>query len=201
MSKTRDMRHETRDTRRFGLPGPPKASEGFTFIELLIGVAMLSIAIAALMGAFLGQVILNEHARNLTWAINDANRVLERIRQLNIGCSVPSATPPVAECGGPCTNAWDTWLANGGGGKSIQPDPANNERVVVTCQNSAGSAPCGATDDPIRITVAVCWRHRGRVLGECSSALAPTDGSNGFANNGVIESQAMLTTLMTCRQQ
>jgi len=181
-----------------------KDQRGFTLAELLIGATMLAIAIAALLGAFLGQTILNEHARNLTWAINDANRVMERLRQQNTGagCTTPSWTAP-NECdpGGisACvdtdadasrTTAWDDWLSDTvGGGKSIQPDPLTNELVVVTATGT----------DPIQLTVAVCWRHRNRVIGECTwngAALAANDADG----DGVIDSLAMLSTVMTCRR-
>lgn len=174
--------------------------QGFTLIELLIGAATLAIAIVALLGAFFGQITLNEHARNMTWAINDANRVMERLRQVNsaggAGCPTPSIAVP-AECGDgddPCpaaaapTNGWDTWLADNGD-KSIRPDQANNELVVVT--------PTGGPD-PLTITVAICWRHRGRILGECVDN-GPGLQVNDADADGIIESPAMLTTLMTCR--
>ena len=200
------------------------ARGGFTLAELMIGAAVLAIAIAALLGAFLGQQILNEHARNLTWAINDANRVLERLRALNTGCSVPTALPPTdAACGGQCAS-WDQWLQLAGGGKSVQPNPAVEERIVVTCENQGATAECdqdgnnvggqvgmgewhtnGATDtshDPIRITVAVCWRHRNRVIPavECSwNGTALVVSESGSDTDNVISSPAMLSTLMTCR--
>lgn len=181
---------------------------GFTIPEVLIGVAVLAIAITALLGAFLGQLILSEHARNLTWAINDATRVMEQLRLQNTSpncTTLPSNALPAATGQGTCTSpiaSWDDWLQRCGGGKSVQPNPTTEETVVVTCQNSGGTAACQATDDPIRLTVAVCWRHRARTLGECTwdgAALASSDGANGFAANGVIESPAMLSTLMTCR--
>lgn len=205
---------------------------GFTLVELLIGAAILVTAIVALLGAFLGQVTLNEHARNLTWAVNDANRVMEQVRQQNSGsgCTTPTAVPPSsAGCPGPPAGTclrWDQWLASttpgtGGGGKSVQPSPNVNELIVVTCQDQDGGAaasdhcergsqvgtgewtghPDGTatTFDPIRLTVAVCWRHRGRVLGECTWNGA-TLQANDADGDGVIESSAMLSTLMTCRQ-
>ncbi len=187
-----------RRSRFFHCPQPralsPEPRGGFTLIELLIGAATLAIAIVALLGAFFGQITLNEHARNMTWAINDANRVMERLRQLNTGsgCGTPSSAAP-AECGGACggVQPWNAWLTSNGN-KSIQPDPINNELVVV---GSSGT-------DPLTITVAICWRHRGRILGECTSlgaGLQATQGANGFPNDTVISSPAMLTTLMTCR--
>ena len=170
--------------------GAMKRLEGFTLIELMIGAILLAVAITTLLGAFLGQITLNEHARNLTWAVNDANRVLERMRQQNSGaaCTSPSANPP----GG--FASWNAWLAadiaaGGGGGKSIQPNPNTNELIMVT----------NDTSDPMEITVAVCWRHRGRVIGECrwnGGALVANDADG----DGVFESPAMLSTLMTCRK-
>ncbi len=137
-----------------------KHAHGFTLIELLIGAATLAIAIVALLGAFFGQITLNEHARNMTWAINDANRVMERLRQLNsnpCGGAVPITFPTadagrVPECGGAGCASWDAWLASQGvpSGKSIQPfnvaNPTNNELIVVTCQNSVGALGCGTGD-------------------------------------------------------
>jgi prepilin-type N-terminal cleavage/methylation domain-containing protein len=167
-----------------------KRQSGFTLIELMIGAILLAVGITTLLGAFLGQITLNEHARNLTWAVNDANRVLERMRQQNSGaaCASPSAAAPAGFAD------WDAWLAGdmaagGGGGKSIQPDPDTNELVMVT----SGGA------DPLEITVAICWRHRERTIGECdwNAGALITDDSDG---DGVLESPAMLSTLMTCRK-
>lgn len=156
-----------------------------------MGAAMLAMAIVTLLGTFLGQLTLNEHARHLAWATNDASRVMEQLRRQNSGasCAAPSATPPAGFA------SWDAWLAdttaNGGSGKSLQPNPAVNELVVVT---SSGT-------DPLTVTVAVCWRHRNRTLGECTwngAALAANPGAGG--NPQVTESPAMLMTFMTCRR-
>jgi type II secretory pathway pseudopilin PulG len=185
-------------------------SQGFTLAEALLGGLVLAIAIAAILGAYVGQVTLNEHARNLSLAINDANRVIEQIRQENASCTTPDVIPPAG-------TSWNAWMTTGNPGapKSIQPNPDANELIVVTCQvRDGGTAPsdyCSGTQqgtgewklgtasspDPLRVTVAVCWRHRNRAIGECGTGavLTPTD-SNG---NGVIDSPAMLTTLVTCR--
>ena len=172
---------------------------GFTLAEVVLGGTVLAIAVAAILGAYVGQVTLNEHARNLSLAIQDANRVIEQIRQQTVGCGT---TPDASAPGGA---GWDTWLTNNGG-KSIQPNPANNELVVVTCQASGGgvAVPACTGPNPIRVTAAVCWRHRGRIIGECATngvALqAQQDAGNGPKNDpDVIESSAMLTTLVTCR--
>ena len=192
---------------------------GFTLAEVLLGGVALAVAIAAILGAYLGQVTLSEHARNLQLAVQDANRVMEQLRQKNIGCG---STPSVVPTDGAAN--WNAWLDAAGGGKSIQPNPTANERIVVTCQKrdggSAATDYCGSANqvgnewvsqagattnfNPIRVTVAVCWRHRNRTLGECTwdgAALNPDDAGVTVASDtaGVVDSPAMLTTLITCR--
>ena len=169
----------------------PVRPRGLTFVELMIGGTLLTIAIVALLRAFLGQLAVNEHARNRAWTTNDASRVLEQLRRENSGgtCTAPSVSPPTGFA------SWDAWLAdataNGGGGKSVQPNPSANELVVVTTSGT----------DPLQITVAICWRERNRTVGECTwngAALSPNPGAGG--NPALTESPAMLSTAMTCRR-
>ena len=157
----------------------------------MIGAAILAIAIVSLLGAFMAQMALNEHARNQALGTNDAARVMEELRRQNsgAGCATPSAAAPVGFA------SWNAWLAdtgaNGGGGKSIQPDPNTNEFVVVT--------PTGG--NPLTVTVAVCWRQRERTVGECTwngAALTANPGAGGDPE--VTESPAQLSTLLTCRR-
>ena len=216
---------------------------GFTLVEVLLGGFILVVAMVALLGAFLGQQMLNANARNLTSAMTDATRVMEQVRQQNTGsietCAAaspfPHVVPPVIPNSAPPKRytSWDAWLAaaDGGGGMSLAPAPAFYERIVVTCQNEGETEYCrqdmGAdpnqgqvgsdewkvvtsqsqpSHDPLRVTVAVCWRHRERTVGECTwnagaSTLAPcAAGCTPNTNARVIESPAMLTTLITCRQ-
>ena len=166
-----------------------RTQSGLTFVELLIGAFILLVGIAAMFGAFASQTSLNEHTRNHTWAMEDASRVMERLRQQNTGagCLAPSVTPPAGFA------SWDAWLASpaaiGGGGKSVQPTPATNELIVVS---SSGS-------DPLNVTVAVCWISRTRVIGECTwngPVLTPNDADG----NGTITSPTMLSTMLSCRR-
>jgi type II secretory pathway pseudopilin PulG len=160
-----------------------------TLVELMVGAMMLAVAISSLLWALTGQMGSNELSRSRAWALNDASRIMEHLRLLNSsGCANPSANPP----GG--FASWDAWLADtgatGGGGKSVQPDPATNELVVVSSQGGL----------PLEVTVAICWRHRTRVIGECSwngAALVADPAAGG--DPVVTESPAMLATLVTCR--
>ena len=162
------------------------ARRGLTFVELLVGMSLLTIALMALFGVFTGTSTLNEHARDRAWAMDDANRVMERLRQQNAGCNQPAAASPAG------FGNWDAWLASsaaaGGGGKTLQPNPNVNELVTLSASGT----------DPLGVTVSICWRSRNRVYGECrwtGTQLAASD-ANG---DGIISSPAMLFTLITCR--
>lgn len=212
---------------------------GFTLIEFVLATLTLVVAATAILGAYVGQVTLNEHARNLSLAIQDASRVIEQIRVRNTtpcqgqGGTEPTVfPPPVLPPPPPNYATWNAWLAapaaaGGGGGLSLGTQP---ERLVVTCQDNASGALCGSggavpqvspnelsggfapnhpggdtSHDPIRVTVAVCWRHRNRTIGQCrwSGGTLVPDSSVPFPNDttNVIESPAMLTTIVTCRSQ
>ena len=164
---------------------------GMTLVEFLIGAVVLVVAIVSLLGVSVGQAGLNEHARDLSWAISDASRVIEEMRRINSGatCAIPSANP---QGGG----TWDAWLAGPGGGKSLEAGglPAQSRQVVAV---SSTGGP-----DPLQMTVAICWRHRNRIFGECTwngTTLIPTQGANNFPNDAIFQSQAMIATEMTCR--
>ncbi len=204
--------------------GIRKSQEGFTLIEVLLGVLIVLVAVVAILGAYRGQVALSEHARNLSLAINDANRVIERIRQQNNNCINPSSIPPQLPT---AFTSWDAWLSDPSNGKNMH--PTTNELVVMTCQRANGAALCprtqigssewnvatspatGTPENPMRITVAICWRHRGRTFGEClwnaatnawdTASIATWDGVVAYPGNdtaGVIDSPAMISTLVTC---
>ena len=165
-------------------------TDGFTLVEMLMGVAIISIVAVALLGAFLGQSYLRTNARNLTAAMGDATRVMEFIRQQNVGCAIPSARPPAGSA------SWDAWLNAQNPGKSVNLPLTSAQRnllesVAVTCRDEANSLYCGdktqapnpaqvgsgewakqtntnTTFDPIRVTVAVGWREGQRVVGGSS---------------------------------
>jgi prepilin-type N-terminal cleavage/methylation domain-containing protein len=148
---------------------------GFTLIEVMLGAAVLAIAIVALLGAFLGESFLVAHAQALQGSMADATRIMEQLRQQNIGCAAPSARPPAPH------ESWDIWL------EAQQPAKVlgtHAEAVAVTCQDADGGALpgdyCGANQagtkewkvnaaqtafDPIQATVAVGYQVRGRVVG------------------------------------
>ena len=157
--------------------------QGFSLIELLSGLALLMLVTLALFSAYLGQTTLNEHSRNQSWAVFDAMRVLEEIQRQNSQgvCTTIDVNPPAGF-------TWDTWLQGPGGGKSIPPNPAVEELIAF-------NPPQGM--DPVQVNIAVCWRHRGRVIGECTwNGAQLTPDANG---DGITTSPVALTTMITCR--
>ena len=206
---------------------------GFTLIEVMLGASILTVALVALLGAFFGQSYLNTAARNLTAGMSDATRIMEQIRQQNIGCATPSVLPPAG-------NSWDEWL-NQVDGKSVNRNTSTAternlaERIAVTCQDETGATYCGdqagatpaqtgraewgrqagvtTTFNPVRVTAAVGWQQHGRVASGTEFQVTTTQVQRGKLvvqtpggliendtdGDRVIESQAMLTTLVTCR--
>lgn len=170
-------------------PYPATNTFGLTLFEILISITVLAASILVILGVPTAQLTLVEHGRYLNSAMNDVSRVVDQMRRQNTAaaCTTPSLTVP----GG--FASWDAWLTDtntGGGGKSIQPNPAVNELIVVGVSGT----------NPLAVTVAACWRHRSRTIGECSwngTALTPNPAAGGSAT--ITESPAMISTRITCR--
>lgn len=59
-----------------------KAKKGFTFVELVIAIAILLVVISGITFSFVQCVLLNESNGNLVTAVGDAQTVLEQIKEL-----------------------------------------------------------------------------------------------------------------------
>lgn len=114
---------------------------GFTLLELMIGGTVLVLALVGLIAAYIGCFTLNESAKNLTVAINDAQCVMEEIRDRNLVYLIIQQN-------------WTTWAAlnppQGGGCNTL-----DNEVTTVTY-------PSGTNQDPIEILITVSWTEKGR---------------------------------------
>lgn len=124
------------------------AESGFTLIEILMGASILAVVLVALGGALTGQSFLNDNARSLGLAMNDATRVMEEIRRQNASAVACAAGIPTAAPFGGTFNSWNAWLQStavgGGGGKSVQTSDVDKlEVVAVTCQDGTVE-PCTA---------------------------------------------------------
>lgn len=67
--------------------------KGFSLIELMLGVAILTVVITASLLTFINCILLNDASRNLVTAANDAQYVLEQIKTLDYN-SISSYTAP-----------------------------------------------------------------------------------------------------------
>ncbi len=111
----------------------PKGNTGFTFIELLICIAII---IPVLLGVFGVDIYLSrasDTSRQVMAALQDANTVIERIRNVasNQGLTQVTATYPSGQAVAGFTGL-------------------TNEQAVVTYPN--------AVADPLAITVTVTWQ-------------------------------------------
>jgi Tfp pilus assembly protein PilE len=113
--------------------------DGFTLLELMISAAIMAGAILAILALFVNYLVLIETSKNTTVAINDAQAVLEAIRN----------TEPflVSNVTGNYPTGVD--LAPNFGFNKLQ-----NEAIYVSYGSLAA--------DPLQITVTVNWQEKAR---------------------------------------
>ena len=144
---------------------------GFTLLELMIGAAVLIVALVGLIAAYIGCFTLNEGARNLTIAINGTQAEMERIRNLS----------------------FDQIDDQNGTNFEIDGLDSSESEGIVEVDSS--------NPDLLKVAVTVSWRQKGgRVFGEdrnLNGIFEPaTEDING---NGKLDSPAQLVTLMAKR--
>lgn len=190
MRGERNRRNLARRIRRQGA-----RRQGFTLIELMLGATILAVVAVALIGGYLGESYLNENARNMMAAMNDATRVMEQIRVQNVGCTTPSAVPPLIPPAPPNTTtryaSWNDWLNVQTPAKTVDLPNANaRERIVVMCQDGGKALPvppplgdyCGweavLTNDPPKPAQigSAEWRDQG---GDISGAVSSGGSQRG----------------------
>lgn len=114
-----------------------RSLKGFTLIEVLVAVGILVIILAGLLLSYTSCFILNETTRNLTFAMNAAQNVLEEIREHTFSRIYRDYNRRTFE---------------------VPQIPPGNSRGLVEVDNS--------NPDLLRITITVCWRQSGgRIIG------------------------------------
>jgi type IV pilus assembly protein PilV len=128
---------------------------GFTLVEVLIAVLVLSIGLiglASLQGValqFNNSAFLRSQATNMAYDMADRVRANRRAA-LNLGAynlAVADATPAVGTLAETDLNEWRTALQNNlpGGTGGVEVDPANNNLTVIVCwDDTRGEAVAGA---------------------------------------------------------
>lgn len=72
----------------------PDKKRGFSLIELIIAIAIILTVLVGSLLSFVHLILLNESSRNLVIAANDAQYVLEQMKNEDYG-SLASYAPPV----------------------------------------------------------------------------------------------------------
>ncbi|MBU1853489.1 MAG: hypothetical protein KJ957_05550 [Candidatus Omnitrophica bacterium] len=143
---------------------------GFTLLELIIGSAVLVVAIVGLIAAFANCFTLNESARNLTVTINNAQEKIEEIHNL----------------------PFDQIVALDGTNFEIAGLPDNDSEGTIEIDSS--------NPNLLEITVTVCWRQKsGRIFGEDDNLNGSLDLGEDKNGNGDLDSPTKLITLIASR--
>lgn len=139
-----------------GVPAATRAGEGgFTLVEVLIAVLVLSIGLiglASLQGValqFNNSAFLRSQATNLAYDMADRVRANRRAA-LDLGAynlAVADATPAPGTLAETDLNEWRTALQNNlpGGTGAVEVDALNNDLTIIVCwDDTRGEAVAGA---------------------------------------------------------
>ncbi|MBU4346542.1 MAG: prepilin-type N-terminal cleavage/methylation domain-containing protein [Candidatus Omnitrophica bacterium] len=145
---------------------------GFTLPELLLAAAILVFVMCGILATYISCFELISTSKNLTLAINAAQRQIEEIYDYNfsqIHADYDNQTFTVDEIS------------------------AGDSRGIIYVDDS--------NPDLLEVTISVCWRQRGnRIIGEdldLDGVLDP--GEDFLVANNRIDSPAQLVTLITPR--
>lgn len=119
-------------------------NEGFTLLELLIGIFVMIIALFSLLNSNLAGFKLNEISKDNFIATADAQRVIEQIRsRANTSMSLITG------------ENWTLWAASNG---CIL---LSGEQILVNFIDRDGNGN-PFDDNPLEVSVNVIWQERGR---------------------------------------
>lgn len=170
-----------------------RKKSGFTLLELMIGAAVLIVALVGLIAAYTGCFTVNETSRSLTFAINGAQEKLEEMRNHNFDTIVGAYSPGGSE-GNTFTINPANWLAT------------ENQNAVIYILNPQTNAILNTSPaanpglDLYKIIITVCWRQKGgRIFGEDSDLDGVIDSGEDTNENNILDSPVQLVTLLAKR--
>jgi len=147
-------------------------NRGFTFVEILVAVALIGISIAGILTAYSASFSLAERVRAENLALNAAIAKCEEIKACNFDEILINYT--TGGVPGPTFSA--PGLHNGVGAIEIVPITSNIYRVHIS----------------------VSWQERGgRVVGEDRNLNGILDEGEDTNGNGWLDSPASITTIIS----
>ena len=150
-----------------------KKNKGFSLIELLVGVAILSISLGGLLGLFIYCSKLVDLSGNMTKALRGAQGKLEEIRNHTYSLITTDYA-----AGGTPGNKFDVTQLNGKGAVYIDSTNANL----------------------LKVKVVVSWRNENNwIIGEDLSLNGVLDAGEDKDGNGELDSPVSLVSLIAQR--
>jgi len=117
-------KHKAQSTkRRFCVLKKPRASSGFSLVELMVAVALFAVVMTISVGSLLSLVEANRKARALSSVMNNLNFALENMsRNIRLGtnyhCHTTDVVPPNLDATNNCASGGVLFAFEGVGGDS-----------------------------------------------------------------------------------
>ncbi|MFH1202626.1 MAG: prepilin-type N-terminal cleavage/methylation domain-containing protein [Candidatus Omnitrophota bacterium] len=134
-----------------------KQNQGFTLLELMIGVVILMVALVGLLTTYVSCFDLNETMRNYTFAMNAAQRKMEEVRNHTFS----DIYSYYDDCG-TCVGTGHTFQISDFY-PSDPPIAVGDSQGAVDVVVTEGTE---ADPDVLKVSIYMCWRQRsGRIIG------------------------------------
>ena len=138
-------------------------------MEMLLAVAILAYILCGMLAMYISCFDLISTSRNMSIATNAAEGLMEQIRSYNF-TQIASDYDQL------------TFTVNG--------LPAQNMGVVYVNDTNP---------ELLQVTISVCWRQKGRIIGEDTNLNGVLNGAEDVNGNNIIDSPVELVSLIVNR--
>ncbi|HTZ11631.1 MAG TPA: hypothetical protein VMD04_04575 [Candidatus Margulisiibacteriota bacterium] len=145
------------------------SKKSFTLMEMLLAVAILAYILCGMLAMYISCFDLISTSRNMSIATNAAEGLMEQIRSYNF-TQIASDYDQL------------TFTVNG--------LPAQNMGVVYVNDTNP---------ELLQVTISVCWRQKGRIIGEDTNLNGVLNGAEDVNGNNIIDSPVELVSLIVNR--
>ena len=144
--------------------------KALTLVEVALGAAILTVVLLSIISVYIKCIELVSASKSMTFAVNEAQAKMEGIRDHN----------------------YYLIYADYNNGTFTVPGiaPGGNKGVIYVDNSDP---------DLLKVTISVCWRERGRIIGEDINFNGVLDSGEDKNYNGIIDSTAQLVLLITQR--